>query len=214
MNFGPPASGAGIAVGSTRTADVVVGDPGDAERPSAPARPANRTESTGPRVGVERVCCLAFELGHGLLLGADGWHAPMTSRHRSRATLVGVTSGSHARPAEAAEPQRASRGVVGCWRVGTPLVVLLCGALFVVSADNSEGTDLRPGPLHRPRRAGRAARPTVRRAAGAGRRPQRRGRQLTARRRATGTSSRFQRRIEELEDPAGLDPRAAARASR
>jgi uncharacterized protein YlxW (UPF0749 family) len=31
------------------------------------------------------------------------------------------------------------------WRIGTPAVVLLCGALFVVSATNSEGTDLRPG---------------------------------------------------------------------
>ena len=31
------------------------------------------------------------------------------------------------------------------WRVGTPLVILICGALFVVSAENSEGTDLRPG---------------------------------------------------------------------
>ena len=29
--------------------------------------------------------------------------------------------------------------------MGTPLVVLLCGGLFVVSAANSEGTDLRPG---------------------------------------------------------------------
>jgi uncharacterized protein YlxW (UPF0749 family) len=33
----------------------------------------------------------------------------------------------------------------GLWRIGTPLVVLLSGALFAVSADNSEGTDLRPG---------------------------------------------------------------------
>jgi uncharacterized protein YlxW (UPF0749 family) len=31
------------------------------------------------------------------------------------------------------------------WRVGTPLVVLVCGGLFVVSAENSQGTDLRPG---------------------------------------------------------------------
>ncbi|TYL54990.1 DUF881 domain-containing protein [Nocardioides sp. BGMRC 2183] len=31
------------------------------------------------------------------------------------------------------------------WRVGTPLVVLACGALFVTSAVDSEGTDLRPG---------------------------------------------------------------------
>jgi uncharacterized protein YlxW (UPF0749 family) len=33
----------------------------------------------------------------------------------------------------------------GIWRIGTPVVVLLSGALFAVSADNSEGTDLRPG---------------------------------------------------------------------
>lgn len=31
------------------------------------------------------------------------------------------------------------------WRIGTPVVVLLGGALFVVSAQSSEGTDLRPG---------------------------------------------------------------------
>ncbi|HEX6149490.1 DUF881 domain-containing protein [Nocardioides sp.] len=31
------------------------------------------------------------------------------------------------------------------WRLGTPLVILACGALFVTSATNSEGTDLRPG---------------------------------------------------------------------
>ncbi len=33
----------------------------------------------------------------------------------------------------------------GAWRFGTPLVVLVCGTLFVVSGLNSEGTDLRPG---------------------------------------------------------------------
>jgi uncharacterized protein YlxW (UPF0749 family) len=31
------------------------------------------------------------------------------------------------------------------WRIGTPLVVLVSGSLFAVSAANSEGTDLRPG---------------------------------------------------------------------
>ncbi len=31
------------------------------------------------------------------------------------------------------------------WRIGTPVVVLLSGALFAVSYENSEGTDLRPG---------------------------------------------------------------------
>ncbi len=33
----------------------------------------------------------------------------------------------------------------GPWRIGTPLVGLACGALFVTSFANSEGTDLRPG---------------------------------------------------------------------
>jgi len=33
----------------------------------------------------------------------------------------------------------------GWWRLGTPLVVLVSGALFAISAANSEGTDLRPG---------------------------------------------------------------------
>ena len=33
----------------------------------------------------------------------------------------------------------------GLWRFGTPVVVIACGALFVTSAANSEGTDLRPG---------------------------------------------------------------------
>jgi uncharacterized protein YlxW (UPF0749 family) len=78
-----------------------------------------------------------------------------------------VTPGSHARPAQdapegagtveagtdvapdalpdtSARPGKSRRGW-GWWRVGTPLVVLLCGALFVVSAENSGGTDLRPG---------------------------------------------------------------------
>src|SRR3954466_11713485 len=31
------------------------------------------------------------------------------------------------------------------WRVATPVVGLLSGGLFVVSAHSSEGTDLRPG---------------------------------------------------------------------
>ena len=66
--------------------------------------------------------------------------------HRLRATLVGVTGGSHARPPEppsSEEPR--SRRPRGPWRIGTPLVIALCGGLFVVSAANSGGTDLRPG---------------------------------------------------------------------
>jgi len=40
-------------------------------------------------------------------------------------------------------PQRPRRSLA--WRVGTPLVGVLVGALFVVSAADSGGTDLRPG---------------------------------------------------------------------
>ena len=59
-----------------------------------------------------------------------------------RDTLVNVRAGSHARPTGSGDPGRRRRLT---WRVGTPLVVLACGSLFVVSATNSQGTDLRPG---------------------------------------------------------------------
>ena len=75
----------------------------------------------------------------------------------SRATLVCVT-GSHAQtprsapdaaPAEALAPGTPSPTEAArrraAWRIGTPVVVLLSGALFAVSAANSDGTDLRPG---------------------------------------------------------------------
>jgi uncharacterized protein YlxW (UPF0749 family) len=65
-----------------------------------------------------------------------------------------VTHGTHASPdEEAAAPRRrqlfgpARAGARGwsAWRVVTPAVALVCGGLFVVSAVNSQGTDLRPG---------------------------------------------------------------------
>lgn len=52
-----------------------------------------------------------------------------------------MTPGSHESPPTPSERRRRHPW----WRLGTPVVVLLCGSLFVVSADNSEGTDLRPG---------------------------------------------------------------------
>ncbi|MDN4172238.1 DUF881 domain-containing protein [Nocardioides sp. SOB77] len=62
-----------------------------------------------------------------------------------------MTSGSHARPEEHpprrwADRLRRPRGraTLG-WRIGTPVMVVLSGALFVTSAENSAGTDLRPG---------------------------------------------------------------------
>ena len=77
----------------------------------------------------------------------------VTRRHGLRATLVGVTGGSHARPTGPDESERRwtrlrrrlPRRPWSAWRIGTPAVVLLCGGLFVVSAANSDGTDLRPG---------------------------------------------------------------------
>jgi uncharacterized protein YlxW (UPF0749 family) len=56
-------------------------------------------------------------------------------------SLVVVKPGSHA-TADEASPRRRRWSL---WRAGTPVVVLLCGSLFVVSAVNSHGTDLRPG---------------------------------------------------------------------
>lgn len=55
-------------------------------------------------------------------------------------SLVAVTPNTHARPERAASRRRQL-----AWRFGTPLVLLACGALFVVSAIDSDGTDLRPG---------------------------------------------------------------------
>ncbi len=53
-------------------------------------------------------------------------------------THAGGTTGR--RPEQAQAPRRSR-----AWRLGTPLVVLLVGALLAVSATTSEGSDLRPG---------------------------------------------------------------------
>ena len=69
-----------------------------------------------------------------------------------------MATGSHATPAPGgpprgrgrwrrgtAGPQHERSGDRGLWRIGTPLAVVACGALFAISAANSQGTDLRPG---------------------------------------------------------------------
>jgi len=92
------------------------------------------------------------------------------------------------------------------WRIGTPLVVLACGSLFVVSANNSEGTDLRPGRYTdlaslvddeadsyaslREKVAALDAQVTMLSSAVSDR-----------------EVNRYQRKIERLRDPAGLEPR-------
>jgi len=57
-----------------------------------------------------------------------------------------MTPGTHARGEDGTRPppRRVQPGW-NRWRLGTPTVVLVAGALFAVSAVNSEGTDLRPG---------------------------------------------------------------------
>jgi uncharacterized protein YlxW (UPF0749 family) len=78
----------------------------------------------------------------------------MASSLTTRVTLVGMAARPQRRllglrrqpPGEApadAESRRPRRSLV--WRIATPLVGVLSGALFVVSAHSSEGTDLRPG---------------------------------------------------------------------
>jgi uncharacterized protein YlxW (UPF0749 family) len=90
--------------------------------------------------------------------------------------------------------------------VGTPLVVLACGALFVVSATSSEGTDLRPG-----RYTDLAALVDDEADSYAALRD--RAAELNSQVSALSSSlsdqevNRFQRRIERLRDPAGLEPR-------
>src|SRR3954468_5155649 len=78
----------------------------------------------------------------------------MASSLTTRVTLVGMAARPQRRlpglrprpsgdaPADA-DPQRPRRSLV--WRIATPVVGLVSGALFVVSAHSSEGTDLRPG---------------------------------------------------------------------
>lgn len=96
-----------------------------------------------------------------LVVRGGGGSADFGTAH-PRATLVRVT-GSHAQtpgsrqhaapavpgavpgevPGELPDGTAARRRNV--WRIGTPLVVLISGGLFAVSAVNSDGTDLRPG---------------------------------------------------------------------
>ena len=93
------------------------------------------------------------------------------------------------------------------WRVGTPAVILLCGGLLVVSATNSEGTDLRPG-----RYADMAS--LARTEAEEYDALQERVGDLTAEVETLTaavndrTVNRYHRRIDNLEDPAGLSPRS------
>lgn len=129
-----------------------------------------------------------------------------------------VTSGSHASPPRPAKHESEAERPSGrrwlqrpfrAWALGTPVVVLLCGALFVVSAENSDGTDLRPG-----RYTDLAS--LVGAESRAYERLQERVDTLNAElAELTGDVddrdvNRYRSRIAELKDPAGLVPRSGA----
>ena len=56
-----------------------------------------------------------------------------------------MSAHSHSRPAEGARTPHGHRRSANGWRAGTVLAFVLCGGLFIVSAESSQGTDLRPG---------------------------------------------------------------------
>jgi uncharacterized protein YlxW (UPF0749 family) len=117
-------------------------------------------------------------------------------------------AGSDSRAGETSDDASARpRRPWGRWRIGTPVVILVCGGLFAVSAIDSEGTDLRPGrynDLVALTRSEAAEYDAL----------QRRVADLTAEvERLTAsvqdrTVSRINREIERLEDPAGMTPRS------
>ncbi|HYH33723.1 MAG TPA: DUF881 domain-containing protein [Nocardioides sp.] len=118
-----------------------------------------------------------------------------------------MSPGSHASPHHSPGGAGTTRRRAAGWRLGTPLVLLGCGALLVTSAANSGGTDLRPG------RYGDLASLTAQESA-TYEQLQERVAELTAdveRLTAQVGSSdvrRIQARVESLEGPAGLRPRS------
>lgn len=137
-----------------------------------------------------------------------------------------MSAGSHARPSGSDDPEPPGRprrrlgdllrtsgdaetGRSRPWRLGTPLVVVACGALFVVSAVSSDGTDLRPG-----RYTDLAS--LVEEEADDYAELQAYRAELDAEVEALSAAikdnqvARYQRRIAQLRDPAGLEPRTGA----
>jgi uncharacterized protein YlxW (UPF0749 family) len=91
------------------------------------------------------------------------------------------------------------------WRMGTPLVVLVCGGLFVVSAQNSEGTDLRPGRYTNLATLTGSERERVDRLTKRVSQTDAEVSRLTRRVDDT-TVKRYRNQLDALKDPAGLSP--------
>jgi uncharacterized protein YlxW (UPF0749 family) len=114
-----------------------------------------------------------------------------------------MSTGSDSRADDASGRSRRSWGR---WRIGTPAVVLLCGALFVISAADSEGTDLRPG---RYTDLAALTRSEAAKYDALQRRVDELNDEVTRLTQSVDdrTVNRIDRRIQLLEDPAGLTPR-------
>lgn len=115
-----------------------------------------------------------------------------------------MPSGSDSRPASA--PDAAARRRV-VWRLGTPLVVLLSGTLFAVSAEQSDGTDLRTGRYTDLASVVKAERRETNDITAEAARLNNQIQALSA---GLGDRAvdRFQGEIAQLDDPAGLTPKS------
>jgi uncharacterized protein YlxW (UPF0749 family) len=114
-----------------------------------------------------------------------------------------MTLGSDSRPASDADAAR--RRLV--WRLGTPLVVLLSGTLFAVSAEQSDGTDLRTGRYTDLASVVRAEREETNQITAEAARLNDEIERLSA---GLGDRdvNRVQGEVEQLGDPAGLTPKS------
>lgn len=114
-----------------------------------------------------------------------------------------MAPGTHARGERQAQSAPRSRLR---WRLGTPLVVLLSGALFAVSATSSQGTDLRPG---RYTDLSSLVENDADRYAALESRVQALDAEVASLTESVDDNAvaRYQERIDEMVDPAGLTPR-------
>ncbi len=92
------------------------------------------------------------------------------------------------------------------WRWGTPLICVLCGALFPISAANSDGDDLRPGRYTDLASLASAEKRSVDELTARAATLKEEIDTLTAGLQDVGVR-RAQRQVDELLDPAGLTPR-------
>jgi uncharacterized protein YlxW (UPF0749 family) len=118
-----------------------------------------------------------------------------------------MAADSDSRPTHGAAGTHQRRRSALAWRIGTPVMVLLSGALFAISAEHSGGTDLRGGRYTDLASVVRAEREDTNELTAEVARLGKEIEQLSA---GLGDRSvdRAQREVETLSDPAGLTPKA------